>query len=171
MQGSGDANDGGPAAKPAGSAKAPAAARSETAAAPAPAYPKKTFKDEAPRPAASAPKRAAEAAESASDFAEARVGKSKYERPARTGREAGYTTVFVNVGRKELITPADLVGKIAGVTRLPANIVGAIDIHQRHALIDVISEHASLVITRLAGIRVKGETLKPALASEVTESA
>ena len=95
-----------------------------------------------------------------------RAGKPKYERPARTGKEAGYTTIFVNVGRKELVTPADLVGKIAGVTRLPANIVGAIDIHQRHALVDVISEHAELVIGRLAGIRIKGETLKPALATE-----
>jgi ATP-dependent RNA helicase DeaD len=100
------------------------------------------------------------------DYERPRGGKQKYERPGRTGKEAGYTTIFVNVGRKELVTPADLVGKIAGVTRLPANIVGAIDIHQRHALVDVISEHTDLVITRLAGIRVKGETLKPALATE-----
>lgn len=99
-----------------------------------------------------------------------RIAKQKYERPGRTGKEAGYTTIFVNVGRKELVTPADLVGKIAGVTRLPANIVGAIDIHQRHALVDVISEHTDLVITRLAGIRVKGETLKPALATEANRS-
>jgi ATP-dependent RNA helicase DeaD len=99
-----------------------------------------------------------------------RPTKQKYERPGRTGKEAGYTTIFVNVGRKELVTPADLVGKIAGVTRLPAAIVGAIDIHQRHALIDVLSEHYELVITRLAGIRVKGETLKPALATEANRS-
>jgi ATP-dependent RNA helicase DeaD len=99
-----------------------------------------------------------------------RVAKQKYERPGRTGKEAGYTTIFINVGRKELIAPADLVGKIAGVTRLPANIVGAIDIHQRHALVDVLSEHAELVITRLAGIRVKGETLKPALATEANRA-
>ena len=84
----------------------------------------------------------------------------KYEPPARTGREAGMVSLFMNVGRKNLVTPADVVGKIAGVTRLPANIVGAIDIHQRHLLVDVAEEHADLVIEKLNGIRVKGEALK-----------
>jgi ATP-dependent RNA helicase DeaD len=98
-----------------------------------------------------------------------RHAKPQFERPARTGREAGFTTVFFNVGRKELVTPADLVGKIAGVTRLPASIVGAIDIHQRHALVDVASEHAELVIGKLAGIRVRGQALKPARATEAGE--
>ena len=67
--------------------------------------------------------------------------------------------LFMNVGRKNLVTPADVVGKIAGVTRLPASIVGAIDIHQRHLLVDVAAEHADLVISKLNGIRVKGEAL------------
>src|SRR5580693_131985 len=90
--------------------------------------------------------------------------KSKYERQPRTGREPGMVTVFLNVGRKQLVTPADIVGKIAGVTRLPADIVGAIDIHQRHSLVDVAEEHAALVVKKLAGIRVKGQVLAPVLA-------
>lgn len=90
--------------------------------------------------------------------------KGKYERPARTGREPGMATVFLNVGRKQLITPADVVGKIAGVTRLPAGVVGAIDIHQRHTLVDVAEEHAAAVVEKLAGVRVKGVALEPALA-------
>ena len=95
-----------------------------------------------------------------------RPGKQKYERPARTGREPGFTPVFFNVGRKHLITPSDLVGKIAGVTRLPAGIVGAVDIHQRHSLVDIANEHAPLVISKLAGVRLKGELLKPSLVAE-----
>jgi ATP-dependent RNA helicase DeaD len=74
------------------------------------------------------------------------------------------TTVFLNVGRKHLVTPADIVGKIAGVTRLPAGVVGAIDIHQRHVLVDVAEEHAASIVAKLAGIRLKGEALAPALA-------
>jgi len=84
----------------------------------------------------------------------------KYERPARTGREPGMVQLSFNVGRKDLITPADVVGKIAGVTRLPASVVGAIDIHEEHLLVDVAEENAELVITKLNGIRVKGGTLK-----------
>ncbi len=96
--------------------------------------------------------------------------KSKYERPARTGREPGMATVFLNVGRKQLVTPADIVGKIAGVTRLPATAVGAIDIHQRHTLADVAAEHAGLIVQKLAGIKLKGIALEPSLAGGESKS-
>jgi len=91
--------------------------------------------------------------------------KSKYERPARTGGEDGMVTLFFNVGRKQLVTPADIVGKIAGVTRLPASVVGAIDLRQRHSLVDVVAEHAPLIMQKLGGIRIKGEVLEPKLAT------
>jgi ATP-dependent RNA helicase DeaD len=87
--------------------------------------------------------------------------KRTYERKLRTGREPGFTPVTFNVGRQHLVTPADLVGKIAGVTRLPSSIVGAIDIHEDHTLVDVATEHVETVLTRLAGIRVKNQSLKP----------
>lgn len=86
--------------------------------------------------------------------------------PVRTGREAGFTAIFLNVGRKNRITPADVVGKIAGVTRLPASVVGAIDIRQRHTLVDVSDEHLSMILEKLKGIRVKGQSLAPTLATE-----
>ena len=89
--------------------------------------------------------------------------KRTYERKARTGREPGFTTISFNVGRAQLVTPADLVGKIAGVTRLPANVVGAIDIHEEHTKVDVATEHAAVVVAKLAGIRVKNQSLKPVL--------
>ncbi|HWA08659.1 MAG TPA: DEAD/DEAH box helicase [Opitutaceae bacterium] len=92
--------------------------------------------------------------------------RARHERAGRTGGEAGKVTVFLNVGRKHLVTPADVVGKIAGVTRLPAAVVGAIDIHQRHTLVDVDQEHAPLIVKKLAGIRLKGEALAPALAAD-----
>jgi ATP-dependent RNA helicase DeaD len=95
-----------------------------------------------------------------------RPSKQKFQRAARTGREPGMTTIFFNVGRKQLITPADLVGKVAGVTRLPANVVGAMDIHQSHTLVDVTSEHAELILQKLKGIRVKNIALEPALATD-----
>ncbi len=79
-------------------------------------------------------------------------------------------TLFFNVGRKHLVTTAEIVGKVTGVTRLPANVVGAIDIHQRHALVDVAGEHAELIIRKLNGIRIRGHALKvsPATAEEQT---
>ena len=100
-----------------------------------------------------------------------RPSKQKFERAARTGREPGMTTVFFNVGRKQLVTPADIVGKVAGVTRLPANVVGAMDIHQRHTLVDVATEHVELILQKLKGIRVKNVSLEPALATDADRAA
>jgi ATP-dependent RNA helicase DeaD len=116
------------------------------------------------RPASARPtaKDAAPAPEDSDD--EPRPKKAKYERPARTGREEGMTTLFLNVGRKQLVTPADIVGKIAGVTRLPAEVVGAIDIHQRHTLVDVREEQATRIAEKLTGIKLKGVSLEPAVA-------
>ena len=71
-----------------------------------------------------------------------------------------------NIGREHLVTPGDIVGKIAGVTRLPAEVVGAIDIHQRHTLVDVAESEVALIVKKLTGIKMKGETLAPARAEE-----
>ncbi len=95
--------------------------------------------------------------------------RSKYERAPRTGREPGMATLFLNVGRKHLVTPADIVGKVAGVTRLSADVVGAIDIHQRHTLADVAEEHGALIVKKLTGIRLKGEALAPAIVGADTK--
>jgi ATP-dependent RNA helicase DeaD len=86
--------------------------------------------------------------------------KRTYERKPRTGREPGFTPLSFNIGRTHLVTPADLVGKIAGVTRLPASIVGAIDIHEDYTQVDVADEHVAAVVAKLAGIRVKNQSLK-----------
>ncbi len=162
-----------PAAAPAPARKsalpAPAAARPSAVAVPAVAAPPKAKPAwVAARLEPKAPPTPAEpvAAEPVPVENDGAPRKNKYERAPRTGREPGYTTLFFNVGRKQLVTPADLVGKIAGVTRLPADIVGAIDIHQRHTLVDVVSEHATAVIGKMAGIRVKGESLQPGLATD-----
>ncbi len=101
---------------------------------------------------------------------DAAPGKAKFDRPARTGREPGKVTLFLNVGRKQLVTTADIVGKIAGVTRLPADVVGAIDLHQRHTLVDVAAAEAETIVRKLAGIRIKGVSLEPAVAGNETKT-
>jgi ATP-dependent RNA helicase DeaD len=89
--------------------------------------------------------------------------KPKYERKPRTGREPGMAVMRLNVGRAQLITPADIVGKIAGVTRLPASAVGAIDIHEDYSLADVAESDATLIIQKLTGIPLKEVPLAPVL--------
>jgi len=163
MQGNGEE----PAAKPAPTAKIraervaanePKASPTAPASAPAaPAAPYVRSPYPAAKPAAAAPARRDAGPPSGDKFA---AQKRTYDRKPRTGREPGFTPVAFNIGRQHLVTPADLVGKIAGVTRLPANIVGAIDIHEDYTHVDVADEHVEAVIAKLAGIRVKNQSLK-----------
>jgi ATP-dependent RNA helicase DeaD len=136
------------------------------AATPPPAAPAAPRPGAVPAPAARAPAPPEPRRDEAAHGDEPAAAKPKFDRPARTGREPGMVPIFLNVGRKQLVTPADIVGKIAGVTRLPASVVGAIDIHQRHALADVAESEAEFILKKLAGIRLKGVTLEAVLASE-----
>jgi ATP-dependent RNA helicase DeaD len=164
------ASSGKAAAKPAKAAPVsagPVEAPAPKAAKPAPAWVKPVA---APKPVPTPPAEsaAAESGPEGDDDSGDHDGpprKSKYERAPRTGREPGMATVFLNVGRKQLVTPADIVGKIAGVTRLPATVVGAIDIHQRHTLADVAEAEAAFIVQKLAGIKLKGIALEPTLAA------
>jgi ATP-dependent RNA helicase DeaD len=89
--------------------------------------------------------------------------KNRYSgaRQPRTGQEKGFVPVSFNVGHAQLVTPADIVGKIAGVTRLPAQAVGAIDIFENETHVDVAEEAVELVIAKLNGIRMREVRLKP----------
>ena len=53
---------------------------------------------------------------------------------------------------------------------VPAGVVGAIDIHQRHTLVDVAEAEAALILKKLAGIRLKGIALAPTFAASATET-
>jgi len=120
-----------------------------------------------PKPAATPAPAPAEARQAEAPEAPEAAGhrRPEPERAARTGKEPGMTTLFFNAGRKHLVTTAEIVGKVTGVTRLPATAIGAIDIHQRHSLVDVAGDQADLVLRKLNGIRIRGHALKLSLAT------
>ena len=124
---------------------------------------------ETPKPAAKAPKHVAKEAPAleVGDADEAHAPKplhpkraEKFERKGHTGEE-GYTTVRLNLGSEHAVSVGEIVGKIAGVTRLPANIIGAVAVHDKFTLVDVLNEHSPLVLAKLIGVRMKGQLLKP----------
>ena len=77
----------------------------------------------------------------------------------RTGNEAGFTPIALNVGKLAGVTPADIVGKIAGVTRLSAKSLGAIDLLDNESYVDVADEDVELVLNKLPGIMMRGTRL------------
>ena len=77
-------------------------------------------------------------------------------RPPRTPG-AGMTRLFVGAGRSAGIRPQDLVGAIAGETRLSGRDIGAIEIADRFTLVEVPESAADEVVTALRASTIKGK--------------
>jgi len=52
------------------------------------------------------------------------------------------------------------VGAILGETGLPGKVVGTVDVRERHLFVDVASEHANAIISKLNRTQIKGHRLK-----------
>src|ERR1700712_3620300 len=84
-------------------------------------------------------------------------GGSRPERPARRPSGGGAAArLFVGAGRDAGIRPGDLVGAITGETRLTGRDIGAIEIHQRFALVEVPDAAADEVVQALRATMIKG---------------
>jgi len=64
--------------------------------------------------------------------------------------------LFVGLGREAGVRPGDLVGAITGETGLTGRDIGAIEIHQRFALVEVPEPAADEVIQALKATMIKG---------------
>jgi ATP-dependent RNA helicase DeaD len=95
-------------------------------------------------------------------------GKSK-GKPATGGRGSGKdrgrsTTgtarVYVGAGRAGGVRPQDLVGAIAGETRLTGRDVGSIEITDRFSLVEVPADAVTEVVNALRATRIKGQKVQ-----------
>jgi ATP-dependent RNA helicase DeaD len=65
--------------------------------------------------------------------------------------KAGTTRLFVSAGRAAGVRPQDIVGALANESRLSGRDIGAITIHERHALVEVPEHAADDVLRSLRG--------------------
>jgi len=97
---------------------------------------------------------------------EARPAKRAAVPPAsaaeKTGRKTppNQTRLFMSVGAEAGITPIDVVNTISGMTGLPGKVVGKVDVRERHLFVDVASEHANGIISKLNRTEIKGQRVK-----------
>ena len=80
-------------------------------------------------------------------------------KPSRRTPE-GQTRLYVNTGAEMGVAESDIVGTILGETGLPRKVVGAVDVRERHLFVDVASEHASSIISKLNRTQIKGRRAK-----------
>ena len=72
------------------------------------------------------------------------------------GRSTEMTRLYVALGRRRGLRPADLVGAITGEAGIPGRSIGAIEIADQFSIVEVAEEHAERVISALSQAAIKG---------------
>lgn len=75
--------------------------------------------------------------------------------------------MFVNIGFNEKISPSNIVGAFAGETGIPGNVLGQIQIENKHTYVDVPKEYANQVIDKMVGAQIKGKRVLVEIAKPV----
>ena len=70
------------------------------------------------------------------------------------------TRLWMNLGEAQGIKPIDVVNAVAGETGLPGNVVGTVDVREKHLFVDVSSEHANGIIAKLNRAQIHGHKVK-----------
>jgi ATP-dependent RNA helicase DeaD len=86
------------------------------------------------------------------------------EPSARPVAEGGMVRLFLDAGRQAGVRPADIVGAVAGEADIPGNAIGAIDIYERFAFVDVPAQYVDQVLERMQRVKIRNRpvTVKPA---------
>lgn len=89
--------------------------------------------------------------------------------PAKKGKPSRatppeQTRLWMNLGVAMDIKPIDVVNVVAAATGLPGNIVGAVDVRERHLFVDVSAAHAQNIVAQLNGALIKGRKTKVKIA-------
>jgi ATP-dependent RNA helicase DeaD len=94
------------------------------------------------------------------DDDEAEIPEVREPRPktpnARAARR-NMTRIFIGAGRTAGVRPKDLVGAIAGEAGVSGQAIGAIEVSDRFAIVEVPDEHAQQIIGALRASTIKGK--------------
>jgi ATP-dependent RNA helicase DeaD len=75
---------------------------------------------------------------------------------AAADKPATFTRIFVTVGARDGVRPADLVGALTGEAGITRQQIGKVDIRDTYSLVEIATPEAEGAATRLSGVSVKG---------------
>jgi len=76
----------------------------------------------------------------------------------------------MSVGMESGISRDDIIRAIQGQTGLPSSAIGEVDLRERHSFVDVASEHANAIVSKLKRSELGNQRLKVKLASRPDEA-
>jgi ATP-dependent RNA helicase DeaD len=83
-------------------------------------------------------------------------GPDERMRAGRRPTNRGMAKVYFGIGRDSGVVPRDLVGAIANEAGVPGKDLGAIDLTDRFALVEVPQDLADYVVEAMQGVRIRG---------------
>ena len=97
--------------------------------------------------------------ESGSRFGDRKEGQRDFAPRTERARDENMTRLFLNLGKKDFIRPADIVGAIAGESGLTGKSIGGIDIFDNFSFVDVPHKDAEHVVRVMKNNTIKGKTV------------
>lgn len=90
------------------------------------------------------------------------------ERGPREDRNNGEKMVrlFINLGKKDRISPGDIVGAFASNSSIQGKSIGSIDIYDSYSFIEVPEAKVDVVMSSMDNNKIKGKTVSLELASK-----
>ena len=67
--------------------------------------------------------------------------------------------LFLNIGKSQKVTPGDILGAVAGESRIPGRVVGSIDMYDGYTFVEVPNEYADTVIKSMKNAKIKGKNV------------
>ena len=76
-----------------------------------------------------------------------------------TGAEDGMVRLFINIGKKQKVKPGDILGAIAGESKISGDLVGVIDMYDKYTFVEVPAEYGSKVLSAMKNVKIKGKAI------------
>ena len=73
--------------------------------------------------------------------------------------EKKMTRLFINIGKRDGVRPANILGAIAGESGISGNLVGSIDMYDNYTFVDVPQNMASEVLDAMNQAKIKGRSV------------
>ncbi|WMJ73709.1 DEAD/DEAH box helicase [Cytophagaceae bacterium ABcell3] len=101
--------------------------------------------------------------EEITQFSSDKGGSRSKEKRGKNGRRrsgnVGMTRLFLNVGTKDRVRPGDIVGALAGETKIAGRDIGVIEIFDKFSFVEVPKKDADGVLRGMGGAKIKGKTV------------
>ncbi|MCB1025269.1 MAG: DEAD/DEAH box helicase, partial [Acidobacteria bacterium] len=79
--------------------------------------------------------------------------------------EEGMVRLLIDIGRRNRISPGDIVGAIANEADIPGKAIGAIDVNDGFTIVDIPAEFVEKVLSNMQGSRIRSQNMNIRLAS------